>query len=140
VEQADQLADAAEEHAYGRSLRTYYWGINGVIARTTMNLTVANRLAPDERYHDAMVAQVDHLLGRNVYKRSYLTGVGQAPPQAPHHRPSIADGNLAPWPGHLVGGPQPNADDWEDTSSNYTTNEVAINWTTTMIYAVLALH
>lgn len=141
----EQMVKSAEEHAYGRSLReTYYWGINGVVARTAMGLYEAYLLTSDERYLDALSFQVDHLLGRNFYGRSFLTGVGFDPPQSPHHRPSIADGVNPPWPGLLVGGPSQSdepapATRWMDDSNDYESNEVAINWNAAMIYAVAAL-
>lgn len=140
-----QMADSAEEHAYGRSMReVYYWGINGVVARTAMGLYETYRLTEETRYLDALAFQVDHLLGRNFYGRSFLTGVGFDPPQSPHHRPSIADGVNPPWPGLLVGGPSQGGESepatrWMDDSNDYESNEVAINWNAAMIYAVAAL-
>lgn len=141
IKSADALAQGAEMHAYGRSLGgMYYWGINGVLARTTMNLRVAEQLTGDAKYLDAAVAQIDHLFGRNYYGRSQVTGLGAAPPNQPHHRPSVANGR--PWPGLLVGGPNadpttPNpATTWKDSAQDYETNEVAINWNAALAYAL----
>lgn len=140
-----QMAESAEEHAYGRSMREiYYWGINGVVARTAMGLYQTYLLTNEERYLDALSFQLDHLLGRNFYGRSFLTGVGYDPPQSPHHRPSIADGVNPPWPGLLVGGPSQGGDPepatrWVDNFNDYESNEVAINWNAAMIYAVAAM-
>jgi endoglucanase len=151
--QADAMATTAEAHAYGRSVGgTYYWGINGVIARSVMNFVVAERAgATDEqiaRYRGAAGYQLDHLLGRNFYNRSFVTGVGHEPPMYPHHRPSVADNVAPPWPGLLIGGPSGQsqngmtvglaATSWRDESNNYTTNEVAINWSGAFIYALAA--
>ena len=45
ITSGNTMATNAENHGYGRSVGpTYYWGINGVIARTAMNFTVAERL------------------------------------------------------------------------------------------------
>ncbi|HVJ19491.1 MAG TPA: glycoside hydrolase family 9 protein [Polyangiaceae bacterium] len=138
---ADELAASAENHAYGRAVgETYYWGINGVVARTVINLRVAERLGGEVRYLDAAVAQLDHLLGRNFYGRSQITGIGHGAPKHPHHRPSAADG--AAWPGLLVGGPhgnddaKPAATRWVDSVDDYQTNEVAINWNAALVYAL----
>jgi endoglucanase len=139
VSQADELVAADNSEPYGRALDEYYWGSNGLVARVTMNLVVAHRLEPNPDYVHTMTQQVDHLLGRNPFARSYVTGVGYFPPQAPHHRPSIADGVISPWPGHLVGGPNGGPTSWTDDEDNYTTNEVAINWTTAMVYALSAV-
>ena len=146
LEVADELEGAASEHGYGRSLPTmYYWGSNGVLLRTGMTLEVAYRLTGEERYRSAELAQLDFILGRNYFARSFVTRVGHQPPVSPHHRPSLADQAGAPWPGLLIGGP--NDQDrmyefdgraWVDSSNNYTTNEVAINWNAALIYALAA--
>jgi endoglucanase len=129
---------------YGRALfGTYFWGINGAIARTAITLDVANILAPNPRYLDTTSLQLDHLLGRNYYGRSFVTGVGFAPPLFPHHRPSVSDGK--PWPGLLVGGshdeqdPAKRATSWTDNSNDAPTNEIALNWNSAMIYAAAVI-
>jgi endoglucanase len=146
----DSLVDNATTHGYGRAIgSTYYWGINGVVARTSFALAAAYRQEQDAKYLDALTLQLDHLFGRNPYGRSYLTGVGFDPPLNPHHRPSQASNQANPWPGLLVGGPHgqqfegtgedvPPALTWADVSSNYMHNEVAINWNTALVYALAA--
>ena len=145
---ADRLAMRADEAPFGRSIANYWWGSNGAIARTAMNLWTAAVLSPADagRYSDAIAMQLDHLLGRNVYDRTQITGVGYHPPMNPHHRPSIADGIAYPWPGLLVGGANPDADPmappgatWKDSADMYNVNEVAINWNSALIYAAAAL-
>jgi endoglucanase len=138
------LRDTADKHPYGRPAGVqYYWGINGVVARMALNIGVYDALVPDPRNRDLLVKVVDHLLGRNYYGRSYVTGIGHDPPYYPHHRPSVADGNPEPWPGLLVGGPWADtgnaATAWVDSANDYRTNEVAINWNAAMIYAAAAL-
>ncbi len=147
----DALVTGATEHGYGRALRSlYYWGINGVVARTSFNLAAAYRVEPDAKYLDALQAQLDHVFGRNPYGRSYVTAVGFDPPKKPHHRPSQADTQGLPWPGLLVGGPHgtafgdadkslPPALTWSDDESDYFHNEIAINWNTALIYALVAI-
>lgn len=149
-ESADRIASASESHAYGVGYSgNPYWGINGIIVRMTMNLHVAYQLFDDVRYLDAAIRQLDHVLGRNLYGRSFVTGLGVAPPLAPHHRPSVADGIRAPWPGLLIGGPHGEGADplseedndwrgWVDEPSHYWTNEVAINWNAALVYALSA--
>lgn len=149
---ANAMVTDAQQHAYGRSLGTYYdWGVNGTIARTVMGLMVAKRIADTdddedtvgERYLDAASFQLDHLFGRNYYGRSFLTGIGHDPPKNPHHRPSVADGIELPWPGLLVGGPSsadggPIATQWNDATNDYRSNEIAINWNAALTYALAA--
>lgn len=150
VGQADLMIAASENHGYGRAVNGYYWGSNGVVARSTTTLIAAHVLQPRPEYLDAVVAQVDHLLGRNGISRSYVTGVGVDPPLHPHHRPSAADAVQPPWPGLVVGGPQgrpwgaPESDmtpvglTWGDVYEDYEHNEIAINWSTGMAYALAA--
>jgi endoglucanase len=136
------LAQIAEGHAYGRALGiTYYWGINGVIARTVTNLAVAHGLEPNDALLDAGTYQLDHLFGRNYFGRSFVTGLGHRPPAFPHHRPSAGDSVEAPWPGLLVGGPSegtPIATQWIDETEDFRSNEVAINWNAALVYALAA--
>jgi endoglucanase len=134
-----------EGHPYGRPLGgQYWWGTNGTVARTAMNVAVYDALAPDPAHLDVIELSLDNLLGRNFYGRSYVTGLGQHPPQYPHHRPSQADANPDPWPGLLIGGPWSDAGQlaataWKDESANYQANEIAINWNAAMIYAAASL-
>jgi endoglucanase len=134
---ADQIVATANEHGYARPLgRRYYWGCNGSVARQTLFLHAAYRLANDERYRHTSLDALDHLFGRNYYSRSYVTGLGHQPPLHPHDRRSIADNVANPWPGYLVGGPQPTALGWHDDQEDYRSNEIAINWNAALIYAL----
>lgn len=139
---ANELARVSDRHAYGRSLgTTYYWGVNGTIARTVTLLIATDHLVPNDAYLDSGIYQLDHLLGRNYYGRSFVTGVGHLPPAFPHHRPSAGDGVEAPWPGLLVGGPSqgtPIATQWVDLTNDFRSNETAINWNAALVYALAA--
>jgi endoglucanase len=136
---ADELVQTAQEHGYARPLGTvYYWGANGTVARQTMNLTIAHRIEPKAEYLSTALDAINHLLGRNVYGRSFVTGLGHKPPMNPHARRSGADDVVNPWPGYLVGGPNPRADDWNDVEEDFRTNEIAINWNGALIYAFAA--
>lgn len=136
VASGDALVATAKAAPYGRALASYWWGSNGAVARTSMNLVAANAIAPDVKYLDAVTAQVDHLYGRNAYDRSQVTGLGYNPPMNPHHRPSAADLVLDPWPGLLVGG-QDKSDsyNWTDTQGAANLNEIAVNWNGALVFA-----
>ena len=136
VNSANAILSQISASGFGRGIPSYYWGSNGAIARTTLNLMVANVLAPDGNLVDGAVAELDHLLGRNVYGRSFVTGLGHFPPSHPHHRPSAATGA---WPGLLVGGPNGGATAWTDEQGAYAQNEIAINWNTAMIFGAASL-
>lgn len=149
-------------HGYARPLgSTYYWGCNGGVARQTVLLIATDRVAgqaaprPDARgaenlmqsprpasrrteYRAVCLDALNHLLGRNVYGRSFVTGIGCQPPLHPHDRRSGGDNVDVPWPGYLVGGPHPRATDWKDLQSDARTNEIAINWNAALIYALAA--
>lgn len=140
VKVADDLVATAAKHGYARPLgNRYYWGCNGTVARQVMNLQVAWRLSPKPGYQRVSADAVSHLLGRNIYGRSFVTGIGFEPPLRPHDRRSVGDNVVAPWPGYLVGGANPRATDWHDTDKDFRTNEIAINWNGAMIYALAAL-
>jgi endoglucanase len=136
VATADAIVANAGTDVYGRPLRRYYWGCNGTIGRQVLNLQVANRVAPKPGYIDASLDAIGHLFGRNVYDRSYVTGLGINPPMHPHDRRSGADGIDAPWPGYVVGGGNPGATDWHDDQEDYRTNEIAVNWQAGLVYAL----
>ncbi|MFP4012939.1 MAG: glycoside hydrolase family 9 protein [Chitinispirillaceae bacterium] len=137
VEIADKLVENSRSHGYGRTLGDFYnWGSTGTVAGTVHTLYAAFRITGDEKYMHAGEEALGYLLGRNSYGRSFVTGVGYNPPQNPHCRRSISDRKA--WPGYLVGGPCENAGDWKDDSSDFRTNEIAINWNGAMVYALSA--
>ena len=129
----DLVQNAAS--AYGRGIQEVYWGSNGTVARNCITLQVAARLFSDDRYVAACSDQVTHLLGRNEYNRSQVTGVGLNPPRFPHDRRSGSDGIDPPYPGYLVGGAS-DPGNWEDVEESYETNEIAINWQGALVYAL----
>jgi endoglucanase len=136
---ASWILGQRDRHGYARPAgRSYGWGINGTVARQVLVLTAAHRLSGDRRFRDAGLDAVNHLLGRNCYGRSYVTGLGFEPPLHPHDRRSGADGVDAPWPGYLVGGPEKTATGWKDEQEDFRNNEIAINWNAALIYALAA--
>jgi endoglucanase len=136
---ADEIVATARAHGYARPLgRRYYWGCNGGVARQAVVLEAATRVADKPAYREVQLDALNHLLGRNVHARSYVTGLGHSPPMHPHDRRSEGDDVAAPWPGYLVGGPHPRATDWQDAMEDYRTNETAINWNSALIYALAA--
>jgi endoglucanase len=149
---ADTLVSTHRTGGYGRALSSYYWGVNGSVARTCMTLQLAYRVTPNTDYLDTCSDQLAFIFGRNSYDRSMVTGLGKDPPLHIHHRPSASDGIDAPYPGLLVGGawiyrkldgpPEipactlPAGACWADEQANYQVNEVAINWNAALVYAL----
>jgi endoglucanase len=135
---ADAIVAVRDRSAHARPLTRYYWGANGGVANTVVLLRAAHRVAPKPAYVEAALDALSHLLGRNFYGRSFVTGVGADPPRAPHDRRSMAKGSAGAWPGYLVGGGWPRATDWVDDADNYRVNEIAINWNAPLVYALAA--
>jgi endoglucanase len=97
---ADEIVRTRDAHGYARPLGArYFWGCNGDVAQQAQTLHVANVLSPKRDYTDAALDALGHLFGRNVYGRSFVTGVGHNPPMRPHDRRSGADDVAPPWPG-----------------------------------------
>jgi len=99
--------------------------------------------ATKKDYNADALRCLDYVLGRNALGYCYVTGFGQHSPMNPHHRPSAADGIAEPFPGMLVGGPNPGQQDkgsnltyassapdesYLDDTASYASNEIAINW------------
>jgi endoglucanase len=137
---ADNIVQTASHDGYERPLGSrYYWGCNGGVARQTILLMAADRLSSGNGgYRAACLDALNHLLGRNGYGRSFVTGIGFQPPLHPHDRRSGGDNVVDPWPGYLVGGPHPKAGDWHDEQADFRTNEIAINWNAALVYALAA--
>lgn len=134
---ADNIVRTRNEHGYARPLgKVYSWGGNGTVARQTLVLRAADRISPKPEYRHAALDALGYLFGRNPFGRSFVTGLGDNPPRHPHDRRSGADQVAEPWPGYLVGGPNPRATDWQDEEGDFQTNEIAINWNGALIYAL----
>ena len=117
-------------------------------------LLLADRLTGTSKYRAHALGNVDYLLGRNATGYCFVTGFGDKSPMHPHHRPSEADNVAAPFPGMLVGGPNPGQQDkasaaltypsdcadesYLDLTPSYASNEIAINWNASLV-ALLCL-
>lgn len=136
---SDTIVAKARASGYARPLGSlYYWGCNGSVAEQTLLLLAAHRFTTRPVYRNTALDALDHLLGRNVHGRSYVTGLGFDPPQHPHDRRSEGDKGEPAWPGYLVGGPHPTAHDWQDNWKDASRNEIALNWNGALIYALAA--
>jgi endoglucanase len=155
---ANSIVTNTLNHGYGRafgsSAGSYYWGNHGALTANAYLLNTAYKVTGDAKYREAGHEIIGHIFGRNYFGRSFVTGVGHNPPVNPHDRRSTKSGN--PWPGYLVGGPHSDVlvDDnnnpvaprgatcatpavcYFDYQPDYARNEIAINWNTSMIYAL----
>ncbi len=159
IQQATQTAAAeliarTRTSGYGTtlSLADYHWGSNSNAGNQSLLLLVANYFQPNKATVDAALSNLHYLLGRNCFGVSWVTQLGQRPFQHPHHRPSAADGIVAPWPGLLSGGPNAYGGDaiadalpkappmrmWLDDQRAYSVNEIAINWNAPLVFLLAA--
>ncbi len=136
---ADELLDEIETYAYRIPRLIFNWGSNSFLANDGLCLVVAYTLTEDKKYIKGAAECIDYLLGKNATTHSFLTGFGLKAARNPHHRPSGADGIEEMIPGFLVGGPNGGAGDYEDVYGSYTTNEVAINWSSPMTALLAAV-
>ncbi len=158
---ADTLINGADQQAFGtvmgKSARDFGWGSSSEAANQGIALLQAYRLtdSPNRaQYLRYALGNLDYLLGRNAVGYSFLTGFGTKSTMHPHHRPSVADGIVAPVPGLLSGGTNARAAQQDkcpgytttvadevylDADCSYASNEIAINWNAPLVYLACAL-
>lgn len=131
----------------------YSWGNNSYLLNNGMVMAYAYRLTSDSRYLDAVVEQMNYVLGRNGLNFSFVAGYGTYAMQHPHHRfwadrpainyPPVAPGSLAGGPNAHPADPpsqqpeiasRPTAKRYIDDIGSYSTNEVAINWNASLAW------
>lgn len=151
----DTMVSGVEAQPYhtvmGRTARDFIWGSSAVAANQGIALLYAYRFTGKKVYLRHALGNLDYLLGRNATGYSFVTGIGGKTPMHPHHRPSIADGVVAPVPGLLAGGPNPGRQDgckypstaadeaYVDDDCSYASNEIAINWNAPLVYLAAAI-
>ncbi len=139
---------------YGNTLllHDYGWGSNSAAGNQSLLLLISNHFQPDPATREAALGNLHYLFGRNCHDVSWVTQLGVRPFQHPHHRPSAADGIVAPWPGLLSGGPNAHGGDavadrlpkappmrmWVDDQRAYSMNEIAINWNAPLVFLLAA--
>jgi endoglucanase len=151
---AQDLLTRETASGYGNTLALadYTWGSNSVAANQSLLLLIADHFHTDRAMREGALGNLHYLLGRNCFGVSWVTQVGTNPFQHPHHRPSVADGIAAPWPGLMSGGPnakpadtvartlpkQPPMRMWIDNDRAYSMNEIAINWNAPLVFLLAA--
>lgn len=145
------VALSSFQSPYGNTPRDFGWGcLAEHCCCQAMALLYADAMTGSTKYRRYALQNADYLLGRNATGYCYVTGFGDKRPMHPHHRPSEADGIVAPFPGMLVGGPNPGQQDKKDLGSavypsdipdesyidamqSYASNEIAINWNASLV-------
>ena len=136
---------------YGNKPSDFGWGcLSESCCCQALLLLYADKMTGTKKYQRYALQNADYLFGRNATGYCYVTGFGDYSPMHPHHRPSEADGIEAPFPGMLVGGPNPGQQDKKDMHNatypsnvpdesyiddmeSYASNEIAINWNASLV-------
>ena len=143
------IATSSFQTPNGNSPRDFGWGcLSETFGTNGLALLYAHRLTGDNKYLTAAQENADYVLGRNATGYCYVTGFGTKSPMNPHHRLSHSDGIEAPYPGLLIGGPNPGQQDkadvkdypsnqpdesYTDVMQSYASNEIAINWNASLL-------
>lgn len=153
---AARFVQQQQQSAAGLALveEDFVWGSNAVVLNKALLLLQSARLTDATKatqYQQVAQGLLDYVLGRNPIGTSYVSGFGSKTPMHLHHRPSQADGVIAPVPGWLAGGANPGQQDgcvypvkttaksYSDTECSYASNEVAINWNAPLVYVLAAM-
>ena len=150
-EAVKDVATSCFNSPYGNKPRDFGWGcLAEFCCCQGMALLMADKMTGTDHYRTFALQNADYLLGRNATGYCYVTGFGDLSPMHPHHRPSAADNVEAPFPGMLVGGPNPGQQDkrdmhnatypsnypdesYIDDAESYASNEIAINWNASLV-------
>jgi len=151
---ADDIVKKIEKDGFASSLSAgeYTWASTKNALSQGDHLLMANQIAPNKKYVEGALDQLHYLFGRNVLNRSFMTGVGDNPPEHPHNR--IHESTGAYVPGLVVGGPNavsggdpdqtkylesgniPPAKAYLDVLTSWSTNEYAIDYNSAAAYAL----
>ena len=150
-EKVKDVETSSFQSPYGNSARDFGWGcLAEKCCCQALALLYADKMTGSEKYRRYALQNADYLLGRNATGYCYVTGFGSFSPIHPHHRISAADNVVAPFPGMLVGGPNPGQQDkkamhqavypsnvpdesYIDDTESYASNEIAINWNASLV-------
>jgi endoglucanase len=153
---AEKFVHQSMENGYGNSLalEDYAGSSNAVAANHSLLLLIANQFESNDAHTDCALNNLHYLLGRNCLGISWVTQLGSNTLQHPHHRPSVADHIVAPWPGLLSNGPNADPADpiskalprrapmrmYIDDERAYSCNEPTINCNAPLVLVLAALH
>ena len=116
------------------------WGMLRYAAGAAFSAALYFQVSGDTAARDLAISQLNYIAGDNSYQRSFVIGVGNNPPQNPHHRNSDTLGVLLT--GALVAGPTQRAftqgqgaaaivitePGYQDITEDYVGNEVALDY------------
>ena len=147
LEYADEICRKIEQDGFDCALsrEEYTWASTKNTVTMGDILLMANQISPKKEYVEGALAQLHYLFGCNALNKSFMTGVGDNPPEHPHNRIHTSTGAYVP--GLVVGGPNfvsggdpdqtnllssgniPPAKAYLDVLMSWSTNEYAIDYT-----------
>jgi endoglucanase len=156
VDAAEGYLATLRAHPYGLPYAPgsglFDWGSNNLVLNNLAVLATAFDLTGDLRFRDGVLTGINYLLGRNALNQSYVTGYGTVASENQHSRWYAAQLNPdLPHPpdGSLAGGPNSSIQDpvaqqrlqgcppqfcYLDHIDSWSTNELTINWNSTMAW------
>jgi endoglucanase len=153
---AEKFVHQSMENGYGNSLalEDYAGFSNAVAANHSLLLLIANQFGASDAHTECALNNLHYLFGRNCLGISWVTQLGSNSLQHPHHRPSVSDHIVAPWPGLLSNGPNADPADpiskalprgapmqmYIDDERAYSCNEPTINCNAPLVFVLAALH
>ena len=152
LEYADEICRKIERDGFNCALsrEEYTWASTKNAVTMGDILLMANHISPKKEYVEGALAQLHYMFGCNALNKSFMTGVGDNPPEHPHNRIHTSTGAYVP--GLVVGGPnfvsggdpdQTNllssgniypAKAYLDVLMSWSTNEYAIDYTAAASY------
>jgi hypothetical protein len=158
IGEADKFLGQIETGGYRvpLAMSDYVWGSNSTVMNHAIVMALAYEFTGDAAYLNGVTESMDYLLGTNALAFSFVTGYGEAYAQHQHHRFWANQGNFPPPPpGALAGGPNATPSDdaalknaimdsgpakrYVDMIGSYSTNEVAINWNSPLMWVAAYL-
>jgi endoglucanase len=156
VEAAEEYLATLQAHPYGLPYAPgsglFDWGSNNLVLNNMAVLATAFDLTGDLRFRDGALTGINYILGRNALNQSYVTGYGTVASQNQHSRwyanqlnpdlPHPPDGTLAGGPNSFIQDPVaqqrlqgcPPQFCYLDHIDSWSTNELTINWNSTMAW------
>jgi endoglucanase len=159
INAADNYRTVVETEGYGVSMRAseYVWGSSSTVLNNAIIMALAYDFTEDEGYLNAVIRSMDYLLGNNANDMSFVSGYGTNAMSHPHHRvwANLPPQFPPPPPGAIAGGANgspadqkaiteigelPTARRYIDHVDSYSTNEVAVNWNSPLVWVATYLN
>lgn len=156
VDAAEEYLTTLQAHPYGLpyapSSGLFDWGSNNLVLNNMAVLATAFDLTGDLRFRDGVLTGINYILGRNALNQSYVTGYGTVASENQHSRwysnqlnpdlPHPPVGTLAGGPNSFIQDPVaqqrlqgcPPQFCYLDHIDSWSTNELTINWNSTMAW------